>query len=120
VLLRAESVTVTVELSVDGPCPVSDATVMLTGPLVAPAGTEAVICVSLQLLTVAKAPLNCTVLVLWLAPKPLPLIVTDELTGPTLLASSQAHLRKKERKSNNLGCNTRRREWVVRIALNVL
>ena len=54
-----ESVKVTVLLTVnEGP----DAVFTSTGPLVAKAGTTAIITVSAQLVTVAEAPLNVTVL----------------------------------------------------------
>jgi hypothetical protein len=52
---------------------------MLIGPLVAPAGTVAVICVSEFTVKVPPVPLNMTAV----APvNPLPLIVTDVPTGP--------------------------------------
>jgi len=51
-------------------------------PLVAPVGTTATICVSLQLAVVAVMLLNETVLVPLVVPKPLPLIVTEAPTGP--------------------------------------
>src|SRR5258708_8048555 len=45
-------------------------------------GTTAVICVSPHWVTVAGSPLKVMVLVLCTDPKPVPLIVTVELTGP--------------------------------------
>src|SRR5258708_22188949 len=58
------------------------ATVTTTGPVVAAVGTTAVICVSPHWVTVAGSPLKVMVLVLCTDPKPAPLIVTVELTGP--------------------------------------
>jgi hypothetical protein len=52
------------------------ATVTITGPVVAEAGTFTVILVLLQLVAVATPPLNVTWLPVWLAPKLDPLIVT--------------------------------------------
>src|SRR4029077_17848732 len=57
-------------------------TVTTTGPVVAPLGTGTTIDVALQLVGVAGVPLNATVLVPWLAPKFVPVIVTDVPTGP--------------------------------------
>jgi hypothetical protein len=57
------------------------ATVTVTRPVVALEGTVAVIDVVLQLVTVAVTPLNLTVLVLCVAPKLLPAIVTVPATG---------------------------------------
>ena len=57
-------------------------TVTLTAPDVAPEGTVAVICESLQLETVAFVVLNATVLVPCELPKPLPVMVTAVPTGP--------------------------------------
>jgi hypothetical protein len=60
-------------------------TVTMTLPVVAPAGTGTTILVALQfaaLDTVAAVPLNVTVLVPWVAPKFVPVIVTDVPTGP--------------------------------------
>lgn len=57
-------------------------TVTTTFPVVAPLGTGATMLVALQLLGVATVPLNVTLLVPWLAPKFVPVIVTDDPTGP--------------------------------------
>jgi hypothetical protein len=58
-------------------------TVTTTGPVVAPDGTFTTICVSLQLVAVAAVtPLNLTVLAPSVAPKPDPLMVTDEPIEP--------------------------------------
>jgi len=57
-------------------------TVTITLPLVAPAGTDAVILVALQLLTAATVPLNFTVFVPWLDPKLAPEIVMEAPMGP--------------------------------------
>src|SRR5215471_5095856 len=79
VWLPSESVTCTVKATVNkGPWPVMPPTVTITGPVAAPSGRTATICVSLQLvIVVAAAPLNHTVLVPWVAPNPEPEIVTD-------------------------------------------
>ena len=58
------------------------ATVTVTGPVVAPLGTEATMRVALQLVGVATFPLNRTVLVPCVAPKFAPLIVTAVPTLP--------------------------------------
>ena len=52
-------------------------TVTITFPVVAPAGTGAVILVALQNVGTAINPLKVTVLVPWIAPKFTPVIVTD-------------------------------------------
>ncbi|SRR6266436_2604499 len=57
-------------------------TVTTTDPVVAPAGTGVTMLVSLQLEGTAVTPLNLTVLLPWLAPKPDPAIVTEAPTGP--------------------------------------
>jgi len=57
-------------------------TVTTTEPVVAPAGTAATILVALHELGVAVTPLNFTVLLPWVAPKVVPVIVTDAPTGP--------------------------------------
>ena len=57
-------------------------TVTTTLPVVAPAGTAAVIEVALQLVAVAELPLKLTVLVPCVAPKFPPAIVTDVPSGP--------------------------------------
>src|SRR5258708_16797134 len=66
--------TVTVKLT---PLLATPPTVTTTFPVVAPAGTGAVILVALQLVGVAAVPLNVTVLVPCVAPKFAPLIVTE-------------------------------------------
>lgn len=58
------------------------AIVTRTFPVVAPAGTETTMFVALQLVGVADAPLNVTVLVPCVDPKLAPVIVTDDPTGP--------------------------------------
>src|SRR5438445_937639 len=57
-------------------------TVTTTYPVVAPAGTGAIMLVSLQNVGVAATPPNVTVLVPWVAPKVVPVIVTGVPTGP--------------------------------------
>jgi len=57
-------------------------TVTTTLPLVAPAGTGAVMLVALQPVGVAAVPLNFTVLVPWEAPKLVPVMVTEAPTAP--------------------------------------
>jgi len=59
-------------------------TVTTTVPVVAPAGTGATTLVALQLAGVAAIPLNCTVLVPWVAPKFAPEIVTDVPMTPDI------------------------------------
>jgi hypothetical protein len=59
-------------------------TVTTTFPVVAPAGTVAVILLALQLVAVAPVPLNLTVLVPWVVPNPLPAMVIDAPTAPVL------------------------------------
>jgi hypothetical protein len=56
--------------------------VTTTFPVVAPVGTGTVMLVSLQLVGVAVVPLNVTVLVARVAPKIVPLIVTEVPTAP--------------------------------------
>src|SRR5260370_20451967 len=56
-------------------------TVTTTLPVVAPAGTGAIMVVALQLVGVAGVPLNCTVLVPWVAPRLVPVMVTDVPTA---------------------------------------
>jgi hypothetical protein len=58
------------------------ATVTTTGPVVAPVGTGTTIEVAPQLVGVAATPLNVTVLVPCVAPKFVPLIVTEVPTAP--------------------------------------
>ena len=53
-------------------------------PLVAAAGTVAVMLVALHAVGVAATPLNVTVLVPWVAPKLPPVIVTNAATGPVV------------------------------------
>src|SRR5499425_3826571 len=55
---------------------------MTTFPVVAPAGTGATMLVADQLVGVAVVPLNFTVLVPCVAPKFVPVIVTEVPTGP--------------------------------------
>ena len=57
-------------------------TVTTTLPVVAPAGTRTTMLVGLQLVGVAATPLKVTVLVPWDAPKLVPVIATEVLTGP--------------------------------------
>jgi len=57
-------------------------TVTTTFPLAAPPGTGTTICVLLQLVGVAEVPLKLTVLAPCVAPKFVPVIVTDVPTGP--------------------------------------
>jgi hypothetical protein len=58
-------------------------TVTMTLPVVAPVGTAALIDVALhEVIVVAVVPLNCTELVLWLVPKPVPVIVTEMPAPP--------------------------------------
>jgi len=57
-------------------------TVTLTGPVVAEAGTAAVICVLFQFEIVPPYPLKVTLLDPWVAPKPVPLICTCVPTPP--------------------------------------
>ena len=59
------------------------ATWTITGPVVAPDGTIAVIAVSLQEVIAAVDPLKLALLLLWAEPKPAPVIVTDVPIGPT-------------------------------------
>src|SRR5713101_7957506 len=59
-------------------------TVTTTFPVVAPAGTGATMLVALQLVGVAAVPLNVTVLVPCVAPKFVPVIVTDVPTTPEI------------------------------------
>ena len=57
-------------------------TVTTTLPVVAPLGTGTVILVALQLVGVPAVPLNATELAPWVAPKFVPVIVTEPPTGP--------------------------------------
>ncbi len=57
-------------------------TVTTTLPVVAPVGTGTTMVVDVQLVGVADVPLKAMVLAPWLAPKFVPLIVTDTPTGP--------------------------------------
>src|SRR5205814_5798723 len=62
--------------------------VTITLPVEAPTGTTATIEVALQLvIDVASVPLNWTVLVPFVAPKLVPVIVTEVPTGPDVGAS---------------------------------
>ena len=54
----------------------TELTVTSIWPVLAPEGTVATICVSLQLVAVAATPLNVRVLLRWFVWKPLPVIVT--------------------------------------------
>jgi hypothetical protein len=63
---------------------VTPPTVTRTAPVVAPAGTVARTLVADQLVTVASVPLNRTVLAPCVAPKFVPVIVTDVPTGPVV------------------------------------
>src|SRR5437667_8170472 len=60
----------------------SPPTVTTTFPVVAPAGTGTTMLVADQVVGVAAMPLNVTVLVPLVAPKPVPAIVTAVATGP--------------------------------------
>src|SRR5260370_2950888 len=71
--------TVTVKLP---PLLAAPPTVTTTFPVVAPAGTVAVMLVALHAVAVAATPLNATVFVPCVAPKFAPLIVTDVPTNP--------------------------------------
>src|SRR5580765_906009 len=71
--------TVTVKLT---PLLADPPTVTTTLPVVAPAGTGTMMLVADQLVGVAAVPLNFTVLVPFVAPKFVPVIVTDVPTGP--------------------------------------
>ena len=71
--------TVTVKLT---PLLATPPTVTTTLPVVAPVGTGTAMLVALQLVGVAAVPLNVTVLVPCVAPKFVPVIVTDVPTAP--------------------------------------
>src|SRR5262249_11536719 len=71
--------TVTVKLT---PLLARPPTVTTTFPVVAPAGTGTTMLVLDQLVGVAVVPLNFTVLVPCVAPKFVPVIVTEVATGP--------------------------------------
>src|SRR5438445_7803368 len=71
--------TVTVKLT---PLLATPPTVTTTFPVVAPAGTGAIMLVALQLVGVAAVPLNLTLLVPCVAPKFAPAIVTDVPINP--------------------------------------
>jgi hypothetical protein len=79
VMLGPELAAVTVKLT---PSLATPPTVTTTFPVVAPAGTGTTMLVALQLVGVAAAPLNFTVLVPCVAPKFAPAIVTDAPTNP--------------------------------------
>lgn len=70
---------VTVKLT---PLLATPATVTTMFPVVAPVGTAAMICESLQLAAVAVVPLNLIVLVPCVAPKPAPTTVTEAPIPP--------------------------------------
>jgi len=57
-------------------------TVTTTLPVAAPLGTVTTILVEPQLVTVAVVPLNFTVLLPWVEPKPEPAMVTEAPTAP--------------------------------------
>jgi hypothetical protein len=57
-------------------------TVTTTFPVVAPLGTGATILVADQLAGVAAVPLNVTLLLPWVAPKAVPVMVTEAPTAP--------------------------------------
>jgi len=57
-------------------------TITTTLPVAAPAGTGTAMLVALQLVGVAAVPLNVTVFVPCVAPKFVPVIVTEAPTGP--------------------------------------
>jgi hypothetical protein len=59
-------------------------TVTTTFPVVAPLGTGTTMLVALQLVGVAAVPLKVTVLVPWLAPKFVPVILTEVPAGPVV------------------------------------
>ena len=59
-------------------------TVTTMFPVAAPTGTGTLMLVSLQLVGVAVTPLNVTVLLLCVDPKPVPVIVTGVAMGPKL------------------------------------
>jgi hypothetical protein len=71
---------VTVNVVAPVACPPEVATTIL--PVVAALGTGAIICVLLQLVGTAVVPLNLTVLDPCVAPKFVPVIVTEVPTGP--------------------------------------
>jgi hypothetical protein len=58
--------------------------VTTTFPAVAPEGTKTAIVVAFQLIGVARVPLKVTVFVPCVAPKFVPVIVTEVPTGPEL------------------------------------
>src|SRR6266702_6002875 len=88
VWLPSESVICAWKATVNiGPWLVMFPTVTMTGPVVAPSGTVATICVSLQVLIAAVAPLKLAVLTGLLpcvAPNPDPLIVTVAPGAPVV------------------------------------
>ena len=71
--------TVTVKLT---PVLATPSTITTTFPVVAPVGTLTTRLVALHVITVANVPLNVTVLVLCVAPKFAPAIVTDDPVAP--------------------------------------
>jgi hypothetical protein len=76
--------TVTVKLT---PLLAAPPTFTTTFPVVAPLGTATVMIVALQLVGVPAIPLNVTVLVPCVAPKFVPVIVTEVPTGPDVWLS---------------------------------
>jgi len=62
--------------------PVSELCVMAIGPVVAPSGTVVIITVSVELVTMAAAPMKVTVLRVGVMEKLSPTIVTVVPTGP--------------------------------------
>src|SRR5258706_8818205 len=66
----------------NAPLLASPPTVTITLPVVAPVGTGTTMLVADQLVGVAAVPLNVTVLLPCVAPKPVPAIVTAAATGP--------------------------------------
>ena len=57
-------------------------TVTITGPVVAPLGTETTMLATLQLVGVAEVPLKVTVLVPWIRLKFVPVMVTVPVIAP--------------------------------------
>lgn len=84
-LLGAKVLMVGGEITVNGiPALVAPATVTETLPVLAPAGSTAVILFAFHEVILATIPLNATVPVPCVAPKWEPLITTEEPTGPEL------------------------------------
>ena len=57
-------------------------TVTTIFPVVAPLGTTTTMLVALQLVDTPVVPLNFTVLVPWVVPKPVPVMMIEVPTGP--------------------------------------